>query len=111
MKNENTNQIFIDKFFVPANAKAEFIQRMNINRKFISKLPGFIRDDVYARNNENGNMICITVAVWENQDALNKAKATVQAEYKREGFDPAAMMERLNITMDRGVYEKLENTD
>jgi heme-degrading monooxygenase HmoA len=109
MEEANNAPIFIDKFFVPANAKSEFIHRMNINRSFIKTLPGFIRDDVYVRHDEEQNLVCITIAVWESEEALAKAKLAVQAEYKREGFDPAAMIERLNIKMDRAVYKKLEN--
>ena len=95
---------FIDKFLVPANAKTEFMQRVNFNRNFIKKLPGFIEDAAYERTDEKDNIIFITIAVWENEQAVKKAKEAVQAEYKRQGFDLAAMLERLNITIDRGVY-------
>lgn len=109
MKETNNNRIFIDRFFVPANAKEEFIHRMNVNRSFIKTLQGFIRDYVYVRNDDDQNLVCITIALWENEEALAKAKQAVQSEYKREGFDPAAMMQRLNIKMERDTYEKLEN--
>lgn len=97
---------FIDKFFVPANAKQEFLERVDINRNFIKDLPGFIRDTAYEQLDEDGNLIFITVAVWKNKDVLEKAKQAVQAEYKRQGFNPAEMFERLNITMDRGIYKE-----
>jgi steroid delta-isomerase-like uncharacterized protein len=108
-KAEKEHVRFIDKFIVPAKAKQEFVERMNINRNFIKKLPGFAGDEVYERTDEQGNFICITIAVWENEDALKKAKDAVQAEYKRQGFDPAKMLERLNITMDRGTYKEAGN--
>ena len=98
---------FIDKFLVPEKAKQEFMERVNINRNFIKTLPGFIEDAAYERTDEYGNLIFITIAVWENEDALKKAKEAVQAEYKKQGFDPAAMFERLNITMDRGTYQEV----
>jgi hypothetical protein len=48
--------------------------------------------------------------VWQNDDALRQAKEAVQAEYKRQGFDPAEFMKQLNVTMDRGIYtEDLTN--
>ncbi|MGH2565692.1 MAG: antibiotic biosynthesis monooxygenase family protein [Ginsengibacter sp.] len=99
-------QIFIDKFFVPGNAKAEFEQQMNINRHFIKKLPGFIRDDVYERTDENGNFFYVTVAVWANEEAIQNAKNAVQVEYQEKGFDMAGMLKRLNILIDRGVYKQ-----
>lgn len=99
-------RIFIDKFTIPESAKGEFIARMTINRDFIATLPGFIEDTVYESIDEHGNFLCITIAVWESEDALNKAKEAVQTEYKKQGFNPAEMLERLHIAMDRGVYWK-----
>ncbi|HVW62643.1 MAG TPA: ester cyclase [Puia sp.] len=95
---------FIDKFFVPGAAKAEFYERMRINRTFIRTLPGFIKDEAYEHTDENGNLICVTIAHWANKEAMAKAREVVQAEYKREGFDMPAMLKRLNITMDRAIY-------
>jgi steroid delta-isomerase-like uncharacterized protein len=97
---------FIDKFLVPANGKQEFMERLKINRDFLKKLPGFIEDAAYERTDENGNLVFITIAVWENEDAIKKAKEAVQAEYKKQGFNMPAMLERLNITMDRGLYKE-----
>jgi len=102
-------QIFIDKFFVPANAKTEFGERMNINRDFIKKLPGFIRDNVCERTDENGDFFYVTVAVWANEEAIQNAKKEVQAEYQKNGFDMTAMLKRLDIVIDRGVYTQKIN--
>lgn len=58
---------------------------------------------------EKGNLIYITIVTWKDGDAIKKAKAAVQAEYRRQGFNPVEMMERLNITLDRGIYKKVED--
>lgn len=100
---------FIDKFFVPATAITAFRERMQINRNFIKKLPGFIEDAAYEYTDNDGNLICITVALWQNQEALNNAKEAVQAAYKKEGFDPVDMFKKLNITADRGIYTQLHD--
>jgi hypothetical protein len=42
--------------------------------------------------------------VWRTQDYLNNAKAAMQAEFKRIGFDPQEFYKRLNIKMERGIY-------
>ena len=106
-KSQTSERIFIDRFVVPQKSKSEFIERMNINRNFIKNLPGFIEDAIYERNDEQGNLICVTIAVWTSEEAIKKAREAVQAEYKKEGFNLQAMLERLNITMaDRGVYTK-----
>lgn len=95
---------FIDKFYIPSAGKKEFTDRTNINREMIKKLPGFIKDAAYAYTDQEGNLLFITVAEWASMEALKKAKETVQAEYKKQGFDAAEMLKRLNITVDRGVY-------
>jgi len=104
-----TQQFFIDKFIVPQNAKREFIERMNVNRNFIKNLPGFIEDNVYERTDEHGNLIIVTVAMWENEDAIKNAKGAVQALYQKEGFDMQGFLKRLNIVIDRGQYKKSKN--
>ncbi len=108
-KNETWNAVyFIDKFLVPKNSNAEFVQRMNYNRNFIKNLPGFIKDDVYQQEDKDGSFSIITIAAWQSQSHLDSAKQAVQQEYQRIGFNPLEFYKRLNITMDRGVYEKPE---
>ncbi|MCD0472704.1 antibiotic biosynthesis monooxygenase [Flavobacterium sp. JAS] len=105
-KSENMKQIFIDKFIVPEKSKQEFLERVNINRNFIKNLNGFIKDEAYERTDEHGNFIFMTIAVWENEAVLKKAKEAVQSSYKKEGFDIAEMFARLKITMDRNIYKE-----
>ncbi|TPG44336.1 hypothetical protein [Flavobacterium pectinovorum] len=107
-KSENMKQIFIDKFIVPEKSKQEFLARVNINRNFIKKLNGFVKDEAYERIDEQGNLIFMTIAVWENEAVLKKAKEAVQASYKKEGFDIAEMFTRLNITIERNIYKEYE---
>jgi len=97
---------FIDKFLVPVKAKEAFMERVKINRSFIKTQPGFIEDHTYKRTDENGNLIFITMAVWENEEFVKKAKEVVQAEYKRQGFNMPQFLEQLHITMDRGLYKE-----
>jgi len=106
---QNGQVNFIDKFFVPASAIKEFHERMQINRHFIKKLPGFIEDAAYEYTDNDGNLVVVTVALWQNQEALNSAKEAVQAEYKKEGFDAPAMFKKLNITADRGIYTRIRD--
>jgi predicted ester cyclase len=104
-RKENVN--FIDKFFVPATAQKEFLERMSYNQRFIKTLPGFIRHEAFEKTDEKGNMTMITIAVWENMDSVSKAKEAVEAEYKRIGFNLPDFLQRLNITIERGLYEAI----
>lgn len=104
-------QVFIDEFNVPKEAYEEFVRRMNYNRNFIRKLKGFIEDRGFFKTDEKENVTVITMAIWESEEVLNSAKEAVQAEYKRIGFNPAEMMERLHIIMKRDIYFELEKPD
>src|SRR4030095_11481428 len=107
-KTRKENVHFIDKFFVPATAQKEFFERMSYNRRFIKTLPGFIRQEAFEKTDEKGNMIMITIAVWENMDSVSRAKEAVGAEYKRIGFNLPDFLQRLNITMERDIYQGVE---
>jgi predicted ester cyclase/heme-degrading monooxygenase HmoA len=98
---------FIDKFLVPEKAKQEFMERMNFSRNFIKTLPGFIEDAAYESKDGNGNYSIVTIAVWKNEEALQQAKESMQAEYKKQGFNPSELLQRLNIIMERGIYEEV----
>lgn len=94
----------IDKFLVPGNSMKEFTQRMNYNRDFIRKLPGFISDEVYHQIGDDASYTVITIARWANQEYVDAAKKAVQNEYKQTGFDMPGFLKRLNIKLERGLY-------
>lgn len=109
MINKMKKQILIDKFFIPQKSLEEFNQRMTYNRNFIKNLPGFIKDEVFVQTTEDGSLTVITVATWENQESLTKAKDVVQNEYKRIGFNPVEFYQRLNIKMERGLFYHMDD--
>lgn len=105
--NEHT-VYFVDKFFVPKNSIDEFSKQMKYNRAFIANLSGYIKGEAFEKMDNDGNLIIMTIAVWENQDKLNEAKEAVQTEFKRIGFNPTEFYQRLNIKMEREQYKRLE---
>jgi|GEM_PF-4318774 len=103
--------VFIDRFVVPPAGQAEFRARMNSNRRFIRQLPGFVADAAYEHSDEQANLVCITIAKWASPQALEQAKAAVQAHYRQQGFQPAEMMARLHISLDRAMYHEVPSAD
>lgn len=99
--------MFIDKFFVPKNALATFTERMNYNRSFIKKLPGFVKDQAFSQSDEAGNLTVMTIAVWQDQAHLDQAKSAVQAEYQRIGFNPAEFYQQWGLKIERGLYKAM----
>jgi len=100
-------QVLIDKFEVPASALTEFTERMNYNRNFIKKLDGFVHDAAYKHTNDAGNLVIVTIAVWENAGVIEKAKIAVQTEYQRIGFNMVDFITTLGIKIERGIFEEL----
>ncbi len=98
---------FIDRFTLPVSARAEFLSRMNVNRSYIRNLPGFVQDQAFEQTDEHGKLIIITVATWQNEQALAKAKESVQNEYRRTGFNPAEFYQRLNISLERNICKAI----
>ncbi|MCB9248667.1 MAG: hypothetical protein H6613_09025 [Ignavibacteriales bacterium] len=84
---------------------------MNYNRNFISTIEDFyrIKFKFKKRIDEQGNIIIITVAEWKDEISLKKAKEIVKDEYERINFNPAEMMTRLNVKMDRGTFGEIIN--
>ncbi|MBK8501321.1 MAG: hypothetical protein IPL46_03440 [Saprospiraceae bacterium] len=110
MENQDSLQVsFIDKFFIPKNSIDEFKQKMKYNRNFVSNLTGYLKGDAFEQKDSEGNLTIITIAVWQNQEYLDKAKVLVQAEFKRINFKPVEFYERLNVKIERGLYKKLND--
>ena len=98
---------FIDKFYMLASAEEEFMRQLKYNRDFIKGLPGFVRDEAYRRVDESGNIVFETITIWKNQDYVIKAKELVAAEYKRIDFSLPEFLQRMNIKLDRAIYQPI----
>lgn len=101
-------QIQINKFIVPLNVREEFLKGLRMPRNLIKNLPGFIEDTVYEETAAEGDISYITVAVWENAEALDNAKKAASAEFQKQGFNPIESYKRLNIKIDAAVYKELD---
>lgn len=99
---------FIDRFIMPAASRAAFMERATINRNIIKILPGFIEDNFYETQTGDEYRV-VTVAVWKNEEAVANAKSVVLETYRQQGFDMPAMLKRLNIQVERGVYSRMES--
>jgi hypothetical protein len=75
--------------------------------KVLQTFPGLIDKMAFERTDTNGNLVVMTLAIWNDEQALRKAKETAQAEYKRLGLNATAMFERLNITVERATFSQI----
>src|SRR5215470_15702401 len=106
---KNGNQIFrIDRFKVPAASREEFLYRIRTSNEVLRSLPGFVEDSFFEQRDASGSSKIVTIAIWENQQVFAAAKAAVQERYKKMGFNPAEIIQRLGIEAEMDAYTKLE---
>lgn len=100
------NQRFrIDAFEVPAAARGEFEAAMERNMAFIKTQPGFLGHVVFTKVSGPTTFNVATIAVWEDQAAIDRASVQVRAHYQRIGFDMPAMIARWGVKASLGYYQ------
>lgn len=97
-------QFRIDKFDVPAAARAEFEAAVQRNTAFLQTLPGFRWHQVFEKTSGDSTFNLVTIAVWESPEAVENAVAAVRAYYAQIGFELREMVARLGITADVGNF-------
>ncbi|TGL90973.1 antibiotic biosynthesis monooxygenase [Leptospira congkakensis] len=100
------NQILIDRFRLPKEAKEIFLERVKANRDFIKNLDGFLGDQIFIRE-ETGEIHFITVATWKDKQSLENAKTLVFSEYQKQAFVMPEFLKTHSIQIEREIYEKV----
>jgi heme-degrading monooxygenase HmoA len=98
--------ILIDQFVVPQAAVREFLEHVHFSARIVKTRPGFVEGYVYQRAAEDGQVNIITTAVWASESAMQEARKSIAAEFASIGFDPAGIMQRLGVQMQRASYER-----
>jgi hypothetical protein len=96
----------IDQFVLPDASRDEFLEQTRLAQEFLKTLPGFVEGFVYERALSDGRVSLITTAVWESREAMERAKESAAANFKTVDFNPAAIMRRLGVQMERGIYRR-----
>jgi heme-degrading monooxygenase HmoA len=98
--------VLIDKFIVPEESKAEFLEAVHLSSGFLRTLPGFVEGFVYEKTDGGSRHNVMTTAVWENQEAFQSAKKAAAAEFQKRGFNPPEIMKKLRVEIERAVYNR-----
>jgi Antibiotic biosynthesis monooxygenase len=98
----------LDKFKVPAAAREEFLARVRASNEILCAIPGFVEDCLLEQLGASGDSRIVTIAIWQDEQAFSSAKSIVQDHYKKIGFNPIEIIERLGIEADMDAYTKLE---
>jgi hypothetical protein len=99
---------FVDPFHAPGASTDEFKRQLNRTRDFLPTLSGYIRRDVLEADCDDGSLTIMTIAVWQNRQKHHETKQSMQAEFRRTGFDPDEFHARRNIKLQRKQYQNID---
>jgi heme-degrading monooxygenase HmoA len=99
-------KVLIDVFVVPEESKSMFLDRSRQVQAFLRTLPGFVEGFLHEKVEGDGRFNVVTTAVWETEAAYENAKKATAEEFRRAGFNPRETMKRLNIEVERAVYQR-----
>lgn len=94
----------IDSFSVPEAARAEFQETLYRNTAFLQTLPGFLGHTVFEKTDGPTQFNVATIAVWESQEAVDRAVERVRAYYREIGLDMSAMIARWGAKAELGFF-------
>ena len=104
-----TGHIFrVDKFKVPAAAQEEFLKRAMDAQEMLRRQPGFLEGRLLKKNGGPGLFNFVSIAVWENAEAVAAAKEAMAAYQKAKGVNPDEFRARVGIEADVASYEEVE---
>src|SRR5690606_18491299 len=99
----------IDKINIPQKAIAEYSQKSLFIRNTLRQQPGFVKYDIFKQKSDNGNLRVITVAIWSDRQYMDNARLVIREEMQKAGINMPAFLEQNGITMERDIYQVVED--
>ncbi|QCI68902.1 antibiotic biosynthesis monooxygenase [Phreatobacter stygius] len=99
----------VDKFAVPAPARAEFLARVNATHAFLRRQDGFVQDYILEQRSGPGEFNFVTFVEWADASMVAPVAAAVAEFHKTLGFDRQEMIARLGIKADIANYQRLQS--
>jgi heme-degrading monooxygenase HmoA len=106
MRNGGDHQtIFrIDRFVVPADSEAEFLDAVAATATVIKGLDGCLQKHVLKQDGASGDSTYVTVAEWASSAAFQNAHEVIAVKHKEMNLDPQELFRRLHIKAELGSY-------
>ena len=98
--------VLIDKFIVPAENTAAFLEAVRKSSSFLRTLPGYVEGYVYEKTEGDARHNIVTTAVWKDEAAFQNAKKNAAEGFKKIGFNPQEIMKSLKVEIERAVYRR-----
>lgn len=99
-------KVLIDLFSVPESAREVFAVTSRRAQSIVKTLPGFVEGYLFEQAGSDSRYNFITIAVWESQDAYERAKAAIPGEYRKHGFNPQETLKQLQVEPIRALYDR-----
>jgi heme-degrading monooxygenase HmoA len=106
VKGTQMETVLIDKFIVPAEVKAKFLEEVHRSAALLRTLPGFVEGYVYEQTDGESRYNIMTSAVWKDDEAFQNARKNTAVAFRKIGFNPAEIMKNLKVEIERGVYRR-----
>ncbi|MDF2232982.1 hypothetical protein P2H44_10490 [Albimonas sp. CAU 1670] len=104
-------QARLDRFEMPAAARAEFLEAVRVIHAVLRRRPGFLRDLLLERTLPDGRVEIATLVEWGATADLAAAKVEAARAQAAAGIDPAALMARLGVQATIASFEPVEGGD
>jgi heme-degrading monooxygenase HmoA len=98
----------VDKFVVPNGAREEFLDKARRTHALLKKQPGFLQDFVLEQSSGPGEFNFVTIVEWASPEAVENARAAVQALHREMNFNAQELFARAGIKADLANYTRLE---
>lgn len=98
--------VLIDKFVVPEDSKAQFLEEVRKSAAFLRTLPGFVEGFVYEKTDGDSRNNIVTSAVWKDEESFVNAKKSAAEGFRKIGFNPQEIMKNLNVEIERSIYRR-----
>jgi heme-degrading monooxygenase HmoA len=105
--NGNGRVYRVDRFKVPVAGREEFLARVHETHVLLRTLPGFEGDLLLESEGDAEGSRIVTVALWKDHAAVVEARARVEADRRKTGFDPQQVIARLGVEADMGMYGEI----
>lgn len=94
----------VDRFEVPAGARAALVQRLGLIHAELGRLAGCLINRIVERTPEPERGEILTMVAWRDEAALLAARRHMQRIHAETGFDPARFLAGHGVTMTPGDY-------
>jgi heme-degrading monooxygenase HmoA len=98
--------VLIDTFTMPDESKREFLEAVAQSTTTLRRIPGYVEGYIYEKTGGETHNNIVTTTVWQDEQAFENARTQARVEFKKIGFDPANVMSKLQVQMQRGIYKR-----